>query len=314
MDKLVKVPVSKISRFKDQPRKYFNQRTLQDLAMSIMKDGQQVPVSVIEDPANLGCYILIDGERRWRAFNYIKEYYNQELMVSAIVKPVSDVGKHFEASFISNLHRDDMTPLDIAHSISVLKSRNYTWKKIAEMMGKSPLHVMNYYKLNNLPEKVKDMMSLDLPKKKRLNVTLAIEIVNSTNDPEIMEEIANSIIAHSMTLNETRYYISKKYDSKRIYNLTDEQYENKNYISKSYIRVNGKDQDPAKEYNKLVGMISRFHREFDIFNKSIDLEILLGFKDFPEQEAKDLSQKLLALMLRVNQVKEKLDAIAGSHK
>jgi ParB/RepB/Spo0J family partition protein len=79
---LNEVPVDKIRPNPRNPRQTFDPRTIERLSTSIEEIGLQVPVTVYPDPANLGGYILLDGERRFRATKQI----NRPLIPALVVK------------------------------------------------------------------------------------------------------------------------------------------------------------------------------------------------------------------------------------
>lgn len=311
---LVRIPVSRVSRFEKQPRKYFDQRTLEDLAVSIMQKGQQVPVKVMPNVASPGDYTLIDGERRWRAHHLIWKETGKEPTILAMVEPVADFAKHMEASFISNLHRDDMTPLEKAEAYMFLRDRGvsedgkrYTIEKIAKLAGKSQVHVISYIKLNKLPDEVKEMMHPDRPRKSRLTVTSAIEIAASTNDPDLMLQIAKSVVENERSVAETRFFIASQYDGVRIVNNHERDYAAEREATR--MRVNGKYVDPAKEYKKIKGLLTRTKRDFDLIRQSVDLSVLMDHMDDPVGQTKALSDGLMQTMQVMFAIKDKLDAL-----
>ena len=83
----MQVPVSMIIPNPDQPRTVFDQADLEGLAQSLKEDGQLQPAAV-EGPVEGGFYVLLDGERRWRAARKL----GWESIEANVVKSRSDDG------------------------------------------------------------------------------------------------------------------------------------------------------------------------------------------------------------------------------
>ena len=75
------VRLSRIERYENQPRRYFDQRGLEELADSLVERGQETPVKVCRHSARPGVFVLIGGERRWRAFGIIRERTGKDVRV-----------------------------------------------------------------------------------------------------------------------------------------------------------------------------------------------------------------------------------------
>lgn len=164
----------------NQPRKYFDEEALNELAESIKDYGLIHPIRVkpIEPTENGKKYELVAGERRWRA--YMIALPDQE--IPAITGEV-DSSKQQEMSLIENVHREDLTPVETANAIKKIFEANgigYGAKKLAGKIGairkgymsstdcgiikdicehkiRMPLHkVEGYLPIVDLPEGVKD--------------------------------------------------------------------------------------------------------------------------------------------------------------
>ncbi len=200
--------ISQVERYEGQPRVYFNQRSLEELANSIQEVGQQQPIKVIKHPTRQGCYMIIDGERRWRAHKIIFDRTGVEPTILAYIEIVKDLNDHFEKSVVANLHREDLYPIDEAAALTQLK-KNKTIKQISKIIGKSISYVDGYLKLDSLPDEIKIMMDPSLPRKERLSVTCAIDIARTTRDNKIRLDIARNVISKGLSLSDTRYMISQ---------------------------------------------------------------------------------------------------------
>ncbi|ALE40342.1 ParB/RepB/Spo0J family partition protein [Leptospira interrogans] len=125
------IPVSKIIS-KENPRKNFNSESLQELAESIKKYGLIQPISVRKIGNE---YHLIAGERRLRATKL-----NGEEFISSIVKNVHQVDPDLipEYKLIENIHREDLADIEVALSLTVIKSKyKLSASQLAEKFNKS---------------------------------------------------------------------------------------------------------------------------------------------------------------------------------
>ena len=145
----VAIGLLKPSRF--QPRRVFNEDSLDDLVKSIEKKGVLQPLLVRSQP--MGGYEIIAGERRYRASQ--KAGLQQ---VPVIIKDFDDKDA-LEVALIENLQREDLNPLEEAEAyIRLLKEYQYTQENLAEVLGKSRSYIANMMRLVELPEKVKKLL------------------------------------------------------------------------------------------------------------------------------------------------------------
>lgn len=191
---LVEIPISKLKKFPGQPRKYFNPSKLQGLANSLQEEGQQVPGRVCEDPSSPGAYIIIAGERRWRALQEIYRRNPQtEPTFLAIVGENPNDSDKFVKALIDNLHREDLMPLEKAESYCRLQEEGFSVAKICRMINKSRLHVEDYCKLHRSSSKLKARLSPDTPEEQRIPPTAALTIVRSTSDHLLQDAMAREV-------------------------------------------------------------------------------------------------------------------------
>lgn len=168
---VIRVKVSRIRPFKDQPRKYFDEDTLGALADSLTQEGQQTPVIIIPVKNDPGCeYELVDGERRWRAAQIagIDEF-------DAIVKTtIKDALEQHLASTIHNFHRDGHVPLEIAHALrKQMEEGEKSAHDLAVACGKSTAWVYHHLALLKLAPLLQKLLGPPTPKKERLRSPLA---------------------------------------------------------------------------------------------------------------------------------------------
>ncbi|MFZ3071542.1 MAG: ParB/RepB/Spo0J family partition protein [Anaerolineaceae bacterium] len=144
--KVVQIPVDKISPNPQQPRKNFDERSLEDLAISIREHGILQPLILVQVD-NSDLYNLIAGERRWRAASLAGLTH-----VPAIVRTASHQ-EQLEFAIIENVQREDLNPLERARAYQNLVDQfSLTHEDIAHRVGKSRVTITNTLRLLNLPE------------------------------------------------------------------------------------------------------------------------------------------------------------------
>jgi ParB family chromosome partitioning protein len=144
---LAMLPVADIEPHPEQPRRYFDEGALDELAASIAQRGVIQPVIV--RPLRQGRYQLVAGERRWRAA--------QRAQLHEIPAIVRDLGERevIALSLIENLQREDLNPIEEARAYQRLAEfEGLTQAEIARMVDKSRSHVANLQRLLALPDSV----------------------------------------------------------------------------------------------------------------------------------------------------------------
>ncbi len=149
-DAVVQLRLSDIDPNRDQPRRRFDEAALQELADSIKAVGVIQPILVRREGER---YIIIAGERRWRASRAAGM-----AEIPAIVRDWDEV-KRLEAALIENLQRDDLNPVEEAMGVSRLMEQcGLTQEQAAERLGKSRPAVANLIRLLTLPESILNML------------------------------------------------------------------------------------------------------------------------------------------------------------
>ena len=148
-DGILNVEIEKVRPNPNQPRKNFDIDALNDLAASIKIHGIIQPI-VVNKEEN-GQYLIIAGERRWRAANIcgLKE-------IPVIVKNYTDKQVK-EISIIENLQREDLNPIEAARAIKeLMEEYGLTQETVAERIGKSRSNIANTLRLLSLyPDVIK---------------------------------------------------------------------------------------------------------------------------------------------------------------
>lgn len=145
------LPVTKVEPSADQPRKYFDELALAELADSINKHGIIQPLTVRK--LNSGRYQIIAGERRWRA---ARQAGLSEL--PCIIIEVDDISAT-EIALIENLQREDLNPIEEAEGFQTLiEVYKLTQEEAASRVGKSRPAVANALRLLTLPKEIKEFL------------------------------------------------------------------------------------------------------------------------------------------------------------
>ena len=150
VDAVMQIPVAKIDVNPGQPRRTFDEHSLQELAESIKSVGVIQPIVVT---SRAGRYTIIAGERRYRAARLaeLKE-------IPAIVRDW-DEAVRLEAALIENLQRENLNPIEEALGVrNLMEQCGYTQERAAERLGKSRPAVANLLRLLTLDERVVEMV------------------------------------------------------------------------------------------------------------------------------------------------------------
>ena len=149
-ENLLTVDLDKLKAREDQPRKNFDDDSLEELANSIKADGviQPIVVRKVGDK-----YEIIAGERRFRA----SKLAGLE-KVPVVVKNVTD-RKARELALVENIQREDLNPIEEAISLKTLMEEyKLTQQELSDIVGKSRSYIANNLRLLNLSDYIKDYL------------------------------------------------------------------------------------------------------------------------------------------------------------
>ena len=148
-DRILSISIDKIEANKEQPRKSFDDNTLQELAESIKNQGVLQPLLV--EKINDDCYIIVAGERRFRAAKLagLKE-------IPVIVRSFTEI-ERIEVALIENIQRENLNSIDEAAAYQYLIQKSgLTQEEVAVKVGKKRSTVANSLRLLQLPDSMKD--------------------------------------------------------------------------------------------------------------------------------------------------------------
>ena len=146
MTEMTEIALSNIIPNPTQPRTEFDEEALEELADSIRQLGLIQPITVKRDGEK---YIIISGERRWRA----SEKAGLKTM-PAYIREVDDTTLHAMA-LVENIQREDLNAIEISLGMQrLIEECGLTQEALAERLGKKRSTVANYLRLLNLPDEV----------------------------------------------------------------------------------------------------------------------------------------------------------------
>ena len=146
MNHMAEIAISEIIPNPTQPRTQFDDEALQELASSIRQLGVIQPITVKRDGTR---YIIISGERRWRASQMV----GLETL-PAYIREADDENLHAMA-LVENIQRQDLNAIEIALGMQrLIEECGLTQEAMAETVGKKRSTVSNYMRLLNLPDQV----------------------------------------------------------------------------------------------------------------------------------------------------------------
>ena len=141
---LLLVPIENIFRDENQPRKEFDKEKIEELAQSIHKNGLIQPLILTKKGDNN--YMLVAGERRWRAAQI-----SNLKMIPSLLLP-EDLDKD-EISLIENIQRENLKISEEAQAYQRLIEKNkYTHEELSKIVGKSRSHITNLLRILSLDE------------------------------------------------------------------------------------------------------------------------------------------------------------------
>lgn len=178
-----------------QPRKNFDEDSLQELCDSIKQVGLIQPILVQDRKDH---YEIIAGERRWRAAKMagLKE-------IPVIIRNYTD-REIMEISLIENIQREDLNPIEEAQAYKrLLTEFNLKQDEVAERVAKSRAAVTNSIRLLKLTDKVQQMVIDDMISTGHARALLAVE------DPEAQYLLAQQIFDQKLSVREVERLVKK---------------------------------------------------------------------------------------------------------
>lgn len=192
----VTLKIDEIEPNRSQPRKSFDEASLEELAESISEHGLLQPILV--RPLTLGGYEIVAGERRYRASRLagLTE-------VPVIIRELGEA-ETMELALIENLQREDLSPLEEAQGYNVLmEEHGFTQEEVARSVGKSRSAVANSLRLLKLPDDIAEYVKSDAISAGHARALLSLD------DENQMKEVCEQIIKNDLSVRQTEKLCKK---------------------------------------------------------------------------------------------------------
>ena len=252
-----KVSVSDLVRNKYQPRKTFDEASLEELTDSIRSRGIIQPIIVRSSSGNK--YEIIAGERRWLAAQRAGLHEVPVVIVEA------DDKKALEFGIVENVQRHDLNSIEEAEGYKrLIDEFGYDQEQVAKFIGKSRSHITNSLRLLTLSNFITDLIKTD-----KITPGHAKILVGLNNSDQIAKKIIKKNLSVRQTENIARLYksptksikISKDPNIKKIENELMEKIGLKTQITnkknnKGYVTFDYRDLD---QLNHLIEIIKKYY-------------------------------------------------------
>lgn len=193
---IITIDLKNIYPNQDQPRRVFDEEKIKILSESIKNYGVLQPI--VLKPDDKGKYMIIAGERRYRASKLARKRD-----IPAVIKdiPMKDI---MEIALIENLQREELNPIEEALAYrSLIKNYEVTQEEISEAVGKSRPHITNTLRLLNLPKQIMDMIDQG-----HITAGHGKALLRVTNE-SLQLELANKVIAEELSVRATEALAKK---------------------------------------------------------------------------------------------------------
>ena len=247
-----KILVSDLIRNRYQPRKTFDEESLEELTNSIKSRGIIQPI--IARPSSVNKYEIIAGERRWLAAQRAGLHEVPVVVVDA------DDKKALEFGIVENVQRHDLNSIEEAEGYKrLIDEFSYDQEQVAKFIGKSRSHITNSLRLLTLSNYITDLI-----KTNKISAGHAKILVGLTNSDQIAKKIIKKNLSVRQTENLVRLY---KSPSKTIKALKDPNI--KKIENDLMERIGLKTHISNKKNNK--GIVSFEYRDLDQLNHLIEI-------------------------------------------
>ena len=239
---------------KYQPRKYFDEISLEDLTNSIKERGIIQPIIVRKSNDENSKFEIIAGERRWLAAQRAGIH-----TVPVVVTDVDDL-KSLEFAIVENVQRHDLNPLEEAQGYKrLIDEFSYDQEKVSKFIGKSRSYITNSLRILTLPVEV-----IRLIETQKLTTGHAKILVGLEN----ASFVANKIIEKKLSVRQAENFVQlfkKKRQKSKIIKDTNIIALELSILNKIGLNVE------IKNTNRNKGKISFEYKDLDQLNKIIDI-------------------------------------------
>lgn len=195
---LAMLPVEQISPNPYQPRKTFNERSIEELTRSVLEHGIVQPLVVTRISDNK--YRLIAGERRFRAAQRAGL-----LHVPAVVKETMTDSDVLQVALIENIQREDLNPIEEAYAYHQLHEEfGLTQEEISRRVGKERSTVANCLRLLRLPDAVKKLLASGQLSMGHARAILAVDSAKK------QEQLAERVVRRNLNVRQTEMLAAER--------------------------------------------------------------------------------------------------------
>lgn len=194
---LMQVPLDQISPNPYQPRKTFNEASIEELARSVREHGIVQPLLVTRSGDR---FKLIAGERRFRA-----AYKAGLQTVPVVIKDDIKEGDVLEIALIENIQREDLNPIEEANAYHQLhEGFGLTQEEISKRVGKERSTVANFLRLLKLQDSVKKLLASGQLSMGHARALLAVE------SPKKQEQLAERVVKRNLNVRQTEMLAAER--------------------------------------------------------------------------------------------------------
>ena len=256
-EEVIDIPLDEIKPNPFQPRRHFDQASLNELAESIRMNGVLQPIIVKKISSG---YILVAGERRCKASQIagfktvpaiIRDYNNQYLA---------------ELALLENIQREDLTIVEEAEAYqNVIREMNLTHLELAKKIGKSRSYISNALGILSLPKDILDEIN-------RGNITMGhARSLSKLKDVSRIKKISQMIIEKNLTVRDIEALVKKEEKKVKIKRKTiNAGFQHKLDDTKDYINQDFKLKSPAKVSSNKIIITFQSEEEVDAFKQILE--------------------------------------------
>jgi ParB family chromosome partitioning protein len=195
---LAELPVDQISPNPYQPRKTFNEASIEELSRSVREHGIVQPLVVTKIGDNK--YRLIAGERRFRAAQKAGLTH-----VPAVIKEKMTDSDVLQVALIENIQREDLNPIEEAYAYHQLHEEfGLTQEEISKQVGKERSTVANFLRLLRLPDSVKKLLASGQLSMGHARAILAVESAKK------QEQLADRVVRRGLNVRQTEMLAAER--------------------------------------------------------------------------------------------------------
>ena len=191
-----KIPLEWINPGPWQPRRRFDEVSLQELADSLQKQGVIQPILIRPTPGEVNRYQLIAGERRWRAAQIAKIYE-----IPSVIREFSEQ-EASEIALVENIQRRDLSSIEEAIAYQqLIQTYGYTQQELSSVIGKSRPHITNLMRLLKLPDWIQSEID---------NGSVSVGQIRPIIGHSDIDNLAKLIIKQGLTAREVENLLKRK--------------------------------------------------------------------------------------------------------